>query len=87
MKWPKHPLASINQKELFIQAIKSIQCKKPARKLWYDLLKSIFITVKMILSSSGRAIFSWVYNNYKSFLALEIDDIIMATENIICLKY
>ena len=59
-KWPKHPLASINQTELFIQAIKSIQGTKPAVKLWYDLLKSIFITVKMIRRSSDHSIFSWV---------------------------
>ena len=62
-KWPKHPLASINHKELCIQAIKSIQGTNPAGKIWYDSLKSIFVTVKMIRSSSDHAVFSWVYNN------------------------
>ena len=33
MKWPKHPLASINNKELCIQAINSIQGTKPTVKL------------------------------------------------------
>ena len=45
IKCPKHPLASINQKGLYIQAIKSIQETKPAEKYWYDLLKSILITL------------------------------------------
>ena len=38
-KSPKHPFASINQKELCIKTIKSIQGTKPAGKFWYDLLK------------------------------------------------
>ena len=59
--------------------IKSIQGTKPAGKLWYDLLKSIFINVKMIRISSDHAIFSWVFNTYKSFLAVETDDILMET--------
>ena len=45
IKCPKHPLASINQKGLYIQSIKSIQETKPAEKYWYDLLKSILITL------------------------------------------
>ena len=80
-KWPTHPLASRNQKYLCIQAINSIQGTKPAGKLWYDLLKSIFITVKMIISSSDHAMFSWVYNNNKPIIYVEIDDILMETEN------
>ena len=56
-KWPKYPLASRNQKET--------QGKKPAGKLWYDLLKSILITVKMTIISSDNSVFSWVYKNYK----------------------
>ena len=38
---------------------------KPDRKFWYDLLESIFITLKMIRSSSDNVVLSWVYNNYK----------------------
>ena len=63
-----------------------MQGTKPAGKFWYDLLKSIFITVKMIRSSSDHAVFSWVYNNYKLFLAVETDDILMETDNIICFE-
>ena len=37
----------------------------------------------MIRSSSDYAIFSWVYKTYKSFLAFETDDILMAIVNII----
>ena len=81
-KWPKHPLASINQKELCIHAIKSIQGTKYDGKLWYELLKSILIDVKIIRISSDHAVFSWVYKNYKSFLAIEIYVILMATDNI-----
>ena len=81
IKFLKHPLVSINQKELCIQAIKSIQVTKPAVKLGYDLLKSFFITIKIIRRSSNHAVVSWVYKNYKSFLNVEIDDILMAIEN------
>ena len=59
--------------------IKSIQNTKPAGKFWYNLLKSIFITVKMIRISSDHAVFEWLYKTYKYFLAAETDDILMAT--------
>ena len=52
IKWSKHPLESSNQKKIFIQAIKSIHGTEPDGKFWYDLLKSIFITAKIIRSSS-----------------------------------
>ena len=44
---------------------KSIQGTKPAGKLCYDILKSIFITVNIIRSSSDNDVLSWVYNSYK----------------------
>ena len=59
-KSPKHPLASRYQKELCIKAIKSIQGKKPSGKFWYELLKSIFVTVKVIRSSSDHDLFSLI---------------------------
>ena len=37
----------------------------------------------MIRSSSDHSVLSWVYKTYKSFLAVETDDILMATDNII----
>ena len=37
----------------------------------------------MIRRSSDHALLSWVYRNYKSLLAVETDEILMATENII----
>ena len=46
----------------------------------------MFITVKIIRSSSDHAVFSWVYINYKFFLVYDTDDIIMATHNIICFE-
>ena len=39
IKFPKHPLASINQKGICIQEIKSIKGTKPSGKFWYDLLE------------------------------------------------
>ena len=60
-KWPKYILVSSNYKYLCIQGIKSIQGSKPAEKLWYDLLKSIYVTVKMIRISCDHDLFSWVY--------------------------
>ena len=35
----------------------------------------------MIRISAAHDIFSWVYNDYKSFLAVETDDILMETDN------
>ena len=77
IKRPKHPLALINQMELCIQSIKLIQGTQPAGKFWYDLLKLIFITVKMIRSSYDHDLFSWVYKTHKSFLAVETYYILM----------
>ena len=42
IKWTKHPLSSINAKELFIQAIKSIQGEKSAVK-YFVLLTQIYL--------------------------------------------
>ena len=81
IKWPKHSLASGNHNKLCMQAINSIQGTKLAGKFWYDFLKPIFITVKIIKSSSDHAVFSWVYKIYKYFLAVETDEILTLTEN------
>ena len=40
----------------------------------------------MIRGSSYHDIFSLVYNNYKSLLAVETDGIIMSTENRLCFE-
>ena len=61
-KFPNHPLASVNKKYLCIQSIKSIQGTEPAGKFWYDLLKSIFISVKMTRSSSDHGS-TWITKN------------------------
>ena len=50
-------------------------------KLQYDLLKSILVTVKIIRSFSGHAVFLWVYNIYKSFPSVETYDILLETDN------
>ena len=63
-----------------------MQGTKPAGKFWYGLIKYIFITIKIIRSSSDHVVFTWVYNNYKSFLAVETDDILLAIENGICFE-
>ena len=55
---PKHPLASRNQKESWIQEIKPIQVTKPCGKYSYDSLKSILITVKSTRSSFDNAVLS-----------------------------
>ena len=40
----------------------------------------------MIRRSSDHAVFSWFYNNYKDFLDVETDDILMAKENRTCFE-
>ena len=37
----------------------------------------------MIISSYEHSVLSWVYKTYKSFLAVETYDILVATDNII----
>ena len=37
----------------------------------------------MIRISSDHAVLSWIYLNYKSFIAVETDGILMATNNVI----
>ena len=58
---------------------KSMQVTKTAVKFWYDLIKYIFIKVNIIRIFSGHAVFSYIYKNYKYFLAVETYDILMAT--------
>ena len=65
IKSPKHPLSTINQKELCIQEMKSIQGTKPTGKFQYRLLKSIIITVKIIRISYDHDFFLWFYMNWK----------------------
>ena len=40
----------------------------------------------MIRSYSDHAEFSWVYKNFKSFLAVETDEILLVTQTIYILK-
>ena len=86
IKWPKFPLASINPRFICIQSVKSIQRTKPAGGCWYDLLKSFFAAVKMIIISSYHAVFSRTYKTYKPIISVETYYILMATHHIICFK-
>ena len=63
-KMTKTPIAPRNKKELWIKSTKSIQGKKPAGNVSYDLLKTILTTVKMIRSYSNHTIFSSIYKEY-----------------------
>ena len=40
----------------------------------------------MIRISSDHTVFLWAYNTYKIIIAVETDDILMATQNIICFE-
>ena len=80
----KNPLAQRNTRDLYIQAIKSIQGTKPSGIFLYDLLKYISIKVDMIRIAYDHAVFSWNYDTYKSILGVETDDILMATHNRVC---
>ena len=50
---------------------KSILVKKPAGKLWYEFLTSIFITVNMIRSSYNNNVFSFITTDINQFLQLK----------------
>ena len=68
-KLSKHPLSSINQKKLCIQAIKSTQGKN-CWKIMVRLNENIITTVKMTRSSSDNAVFLRVYKIINPFLRL-----------------
>ena len=79
--------SSLSKPGVTIHSVKCINPrKKPAGKIWHELLEPIFITVKIIRSYSDHVVFLWVYNNHKYILAVETDDIILTTENIICFE-
>ena len=75
---PYHPI----RKYLCMQTIKSIQGTKPAVKFCHNLLKSIFTTVRMILSCSYHNVLHYSYNNQKYILIIERDDNIISSDNI-----
>ena len=77
---------SLKKSKRTLYSSNQINSGKICWKFWYDLLKYIFITVKMIISSSGHDLFSWIYNNYKYFLSVETYDILMETQNMICFE-
>ena len=78
---------SLSKSEVIMHSGNNINTRnKTCWKSWYELLKSIFITVEIIRISSDRSVLSWVYNNCKSFLSVETDDSILAIENIICFE-
>ena len=52
----------------------------------YDLFKSILITVEVIRSSSEHSVFLCKYITYKTIFEVETDDILVATQNIICFE-
>ena len=83
IKQPKHQLAPINTKQLYISAIKYIQEKNPTRKLWNELIKYTFIKVKIIRSSYEHTFFPWIKKIYAYFLAVETDDILTAKQKMI----
>ena len=73
-------MALHNSKELCIQSIKSVQVTKPAGKIWYDLLKYIFLAVEIIRSCSDHVVFTWTYKTYKFIFIVETYDILMITK-------
>ena len=69
---PMHSGYKINQKN------------KTCWKIMVCLTKINLITIKIIRRYSDYAVLSWVYMNYKPFLAVEKYDILLATQNMIC---
>ena len=74
------PSIILNRLEEIIQlGNKSTKETKTDGKLWYDLLESIFITIKLIRRSYDHDLLSLVCNSYKSSLRVEIDEILLKT--------
>ena len=52
--------------------------------MWYDLFYSVLKSLGMQRSDSDHGVFSWIYNKYKSLIALATDDILIATQHSSC---
>ena len=60
IKWPKTSISIKKTKRALHSSKKKTHGTKPSRNYWYDLLNYIFITFKMIRSSSYHYVFSHI---------------------------
>ncbi len=75
-QWPDFPLPSMNQKELVLQCLKTIQGTRDAGHRWYILLSGCLFELKMVWSYTNHGIFVWICNDEWCYLALATDDIL-----------
>jgi hypothetical protein len=78
-QWPDFKLPSQDSAQLAIQCLKSIQGTCDAGRRWYSLISGHFRELGMLRSSTDHGIFIWKWNDETCFLALETDDILMAS--------
>jgi hypothetical protein len=78
-KWPDFALPSKISKDLVLQCLKSIQGTKDAGQRWYKLISGRFLELGMIWNVYDHGVFLWDFNNERSYLVIETDDVLMAS--------
>ncbi len=78
-KWPDFPLPNNNPTNFVIQCLKSIQGTKDAGLRWYRLLTGTFRELDIKRSTIDHGIFVWLWQHETCYIALETDDILVAS--------
>jgi hypothetical protein len=78
-KWPDYVLPSTLPKDLVLQCLKSIQGTKDAVHRWYKLISGRFLEIGMTRNTFDHGVFLWDWNNERSYLVIETDDILMGS--------
>ena len=85
LRFPNHSLSKLDHTrvESILQTIRGIQGIKDAGAEWYKLLALIFTKVLvMVVSTANKGLFYWAKYSQESYIALAIDDILMASTGI-----
>jgi hypothetical protein len=78
-KWPDYKLPTTDPTKFVIQCLKSIQGTKDAGLCWYRLLTGVFRELDIKRSAIDHGIFIWIWQQETCYIALETDDILVAS--------
>jgi hypothetical protein len=78
-QWPDYKLPTTDTKNLVLQCLRSLQGTRDAGRRWYSLLSGHFRELHMTRSHMDHGIFLWSWNNETCYIALETDDVLMAS--------
>jgi hypothetical protein len=78
-KWLDYQLPTTDPTKFVIQCLKSIQGTKDAGLRWYRLLTGVFRELGIKRSTIDHGIFVWLWQTETCYIALETDDILVAS--------